>query len=67
MHIKVVKLDGTVVDDTRQPGWKPFELRIGKKFCMPALEDAVRTMQLGEVLKAAWCHKDTRTHRLRVK
>lgn len=49
LHIMASLADGTIVDDTRRAGWEPFELRLGKKFCMPALEEAVRMLKKQEV------------------
>lgn len=49
MHIKTSVDDGKVVDDTRLLGNEPFALRLGKSFILPALEDATRSMQMGEV------------------
>eukprot|EP00123_Amoebidium_parasiticum_P020417 comp4955_c0_seq1/m.1048 comp4955_c0_seq1/g.1048 ORF comp4955_c0_seq1/g.1048 comp4955_c0_seq1/m.1048 type:complete len:461 (-) comp4955_c0_seq1:324-1706(-) len=48
-HFRALLPDGTVIDDSRRPGWTPFDLRLGKKFILDAWEATVKTMKLGEV------------------
>lgn len=60
VHLTAKANDGKVIEDTRW-GAGPFSLRLGKKFCLPALEAAVRSMHLGEVtpplMSEAFCHR----------
>jgi FKBP-type peptidyl-prolyl cis-trans isomerase 2 len=50
IHFCAKTQNGQQIEDTRCNGGGPFELRLGKQFCMPALEAAVRSMKLGEVI-----------------
>eukprot|EP00730_Choanoeca_flexa_P015590 TRINITY_DN7192_c0_g1_i2.p1 TRINITY_DN7192_c0_g1~~TRINITY_DN7192_c0_g1_i2.p1 ORF type:complete len:331 (+),score=58.40 TRINITY_DN7192_c0_g1_i2:34-1026(+) len=51
-HFKTFRKDTeNIVDDSRKMHLGPFELRIGKKFLLPVWEDAVKTMQIGEIAR----------------
>eukprot|EP00051_Salpingoeca_urceolata_P016895 m.227074 g.227074 ORF g.227074 m.227074 type:complete len:343 (-) comp18810_c0_seq8:118-1146(-) len=52
IHFRCLRGDnGVVLDDSRDLGLGPFELRLGKQFVLPGWETAVRTMHVGELAR----------------
>eukprot|EP01136_Pigoraptor_vietnamica_P023064 Opistho-1_new@6319 len=48
IHFVAYRDDGVKVDSSREMRLGPFELRMGKEFCVKAWEPAVRSMRIGE-------------------